>query len=123
MTPEKYAAVISSLLRTARLRSSNEAALQLSLEETLTAANIEFEREKAIDKRDRPDFLLAGGGVVIEAKARYGKKAIYRQLCRYAEHDSVFAIILVTGTAMGMPEEINGKPVHVVSIGLGTLGC
>jgi hypothetical protein len=123
MTNREYAAVVAAVLRTARLRASSEAALQESIRDTLTAAKLEFEREKPLGPKDRPDFLLAAGAVPIEAKARYPKKAIYRQLCRYAEHQGVDAIILVTGTAMGMPAEINGKPIHVVSIGMGMLGC
>ncbi len=123
MTNENYAAIVASLLRTARLASSNEAALQISIRDVLTAAKFDFEREKALGPRDRPDFLLAGGAIVLEAKARYPKKQIYRQLERYAAHDGVEVLILVTATAMGMPATINGKPVHVVSLGMGALGC
>ena len=123
MTDQHHAAIVAGVLRSARLRASSEAALQTSIQDALAGAAVPFEREKPLGPRDRPDFLLAGGAVPIEAKARYPKKAIYRQLCRYAEHDGVVALILVTGTAMGMPAAINGKPVHVVSIGMGMLGC
>ena len=40
-----------------------------------------------------------------------------RQLQRYAEHDAIEALMLITATATGMPSEINGKPVRVVSLG------
>lgn len=123
MTNSEYAAVVAAVLRTARLRASSEAALQASIGEALDVAKVEFERERSLGPKDRPDFLLAGGAVVLEAKARYPKKAIYRQLARYAEHAGVEAMILVTGTAMGMPEAINGKPVNVVPLGMGMVGC
>jgi hypothetical protein len=100
---------------------STENALQTSIQEAFDNAGVDYAREKALSRRDRPDFLC--GDVVIEAKCRYPKKAIYRQLVRYAEHDSVAAIILVTGTAMGMPDQINGKPVYVISAGMGAIGC
>ncbi len=35
----------------------------------------------------------------------------------------VVAVILVTGTATGMPEEIDGKPIYVVAASAGMIGC
>lgn len=123
MTNEKYAEVVATMLRVTRLATSTERALQDAIEGALKAANIPFSRELALSSRDRPDFLLSDGAVVLEAKVRYPKKAIYRQMARYASHQGVEALILVTGTAMGMPAAIDGKPVFVVSTGLGSLGC
>jgi len=123
MTDEKFAAVVAAVLRQSRLRLSTERALQDSIAEVLTAAKIPFEREKALSKRDRPDFLLADGRVVLEAKFKYPKKAIYRQLARYAEHDQVTVLMLITGTAMGMVDTIQDKPVVMISAGMGSMGC
>jgi hypothetical protein len=123
MTDHFEARRTAQYLRGSRLRTSTEIALQASIGEALTAGAIAFEREKSLGPRDRPDFLLYGGRVVLEAKTRQPKKAIYRQITRYAQHEQVEAIILVTGTATGMPEEIDGKPVYVVSAGAGMLGC
>lgn len=114
------AAEITALLRRQRLPVSRETLLQLALETCLADAGIEFEREARLAPGERIDFLCAGG-VGIEAKTRYGKRAIYRQLQRYAEREQVTALILVTGTAVGLPESINGKPVYFVSIGRGML--
>jgi len=110
-----------SVLKAARLRVSTEAALQLSIQETLDTAGLDYGREHSLSRRDRPDFMV--GDIVLEAKARYPKKKIYKQLERYSEHERVSAIVLVTGTAMGMPSEINGKPVFIISVGMGMLGC
>jgi hypothetical protein len=127
MTDQLHAQRIAGVLQRSQLRISTEAALQTSIRDALHAAGIDAAREMRLGPKDRPDFLsldpVENETVVIEAKARYGRKAIYRQLVRYAEHDCVRAIVLVTGTAMGMPPAINGKPVYVVSIGLGMLGC
>ena len=110
-----HAQKIATLLQRTRLRVSNEAALQGDIATTLAAAGIAAEREVMLSPADRPDFMC--GYVAIEAKCRYAKRSIYRQLERYAAHDRVSAIVLVTGTAMGMPAQINGKPIYVVSIG------
>lgn len=112
---------LATVLSRAQLRISTENALQESIREALVGFGAPFKREQALSARDRPDFMCSD--VAIEAKARYPRKKIYRQLERYAAHDSVAAIVLVTGTPMGMPAAINGKPVYVVSIGLGMLGC
>jgi hypothetical protein len=98
-----------------RLRVSTEAALQSSIEAALVEIGDEYNREYALSAKDRPDFMVAD--VAIEAKARYNKRGIYRQLERYAEHDAVGAIILVTNTALGMPEYIKNKPIYVLPTG------
>lgn len=119
MTQHEHGQRICALLRGRRLRISNEYALQASIADWLTENGVEFSREARLSVADRPDFLC--GDVVIEAKARYGKRAIYRQLERYANHAQVGAIVLVTGTAMGMPPTIAGKPVYIVQLGLAFL--
>lgn len=115
------ARVIADALRRAPLRRSSEAVLQIDIAEALAGGGFVADREASLGPGDRPDFIC--GQVVIEAKVRYPKRAIYRQLERYAAYDHVAALILVTGTAMGLPAEIKGKPVHVVSLGIGSLGC
>lgn len=106
---------VTALLRRTRMRVGNEAALQQSIEDALATAGYTYEREARLSAADRIDFLV--GGVGIEAKARYAKRAIYRQLERYAAQPQIAALILVTGTAMGLPAEIGGKPVFIVSTG------
>lgn len=111
---------ITAILRRARLPLGNEGALQDALGRALERAGVSFEREVRISATDRIDFLAAGG-VGIEAKARYPRRAIYRQLERYAQQPSITALILVTGTAIGLPEAINEKPIYHVSIGRASL--
>lgn len=111
---------LAKLLSRTRLPSGNEAALQLAIEQALRSAEVSFEREKRLSAADRIDFLAAGG-IGIEAKVRYPKRAIYRQLERYAERIEVTALILVTGTAIGVPPALNGKPIFYVSLGRASL--
>lgn len=113
---------LASILQRARLRVSTEAVLQADIETVLKQHEVSYVREKSLGPKDRPDFIC-DAEIVIEAKARYGKRAIFRQLERYAAHETVGGIILVTNTALGMPARINGKPIYVVSVGLGSLGC
>lgn len=103
-------------LRTARLASTSEDALQLSIAHRLEEMQIAFEREVRISPASRIDFMVSDG-IGIEAKVQYPRRSIYRQLERYAMLDSVRALILVTGTAIGLPPTINLKPVFIVSIG------
>lgn len=107
-------------LRASRFRVSTEAALQASIGEALASAGFAFEREVRLAPGERIDFLV-DGRIGIEAKARYAKRATFRQLERYAAIAQVEALILITGTAIGLPEEINGKPLFLVALGRAAL--
>ena len=125
MLPESGDAIAANLvrlLRRCRLDLSTEKHLQEGVERALTAAGISFEREKPLSARDIPDFFVAGG-IVIECKMRNKARKIevYKQLCRYAEHAEVTAIILASNISMGMPGDINGKPAYVASLSQGWL--
>lgn len=113
-------AEITAMLRRQRLPVSNEAVLQIAIAAALTANGITFEREARLGPGERIDFL-ASGCVGIEAKTRYARRAIYRQLERYAQHASITALILITGTALGLPSAIDGKPLFYVSLGRAAL--
>lgn len=56
------------------------------------------------------------GGVVVEVKLKGSPTAIYRQLERYAKHECVTAILLVTARSMTLPVQIFGKPAAVSSL-------
>lgn len=98
-----------------RFPLSDEKRLQTAIEEEFQRAGILYEREFRLSPKDVIDFIV--GRVGIEVKIKGGKLAIFRQVERYAQHDGIDALILATNVAMGMPEEINGKPVHVVNLG------
>lgn len=110
------------LLRRGRFDLSTEKHLQAGVEQVLSAEGVRFEREKGLSDRDIPDFLVSGG-IVIECKLhkKARKMEVYRQLCRYAEHADVTAIILASNISMGLPTDINGKPTFVASLSHGWL--
>lgn len=114
------AAAIAALLRRVRYRIGTEAALQASIAEALESSGASFAAEVRLAPGERIDFMI-DPGVGIEAKVKCDKRAIYRQLERYAAREQVQALILVTGTAMGLPADIGGKPLFYVSIGRGWL--
>jgi len=102
-------------------RWATEADLQDAMAGLLADSLFEVEREKRLDRRDRPDFLVTADGrtVAVEVKVKGSRTAVLRQLGRYAEHDSVDAIVFASGLrtlAAAMPAAIHSKP--VVSIHL-----
>ncbi len=76
-----------------------------------------FSREHRLGPADIPDFLVDGRIVVECKKIGANKQATYRQLRRYAAYPQVEALILATGTAMGLPPQIEGKPAFLVNLG------
>lgn len=114
---------LTTMLQLQRFSTVQEKLTQMEVESYLISEGISFEREKHLTNRDIPDFLIQtqAGKVVLEVKTRCARKAIYRQLERYAGHQDVDGLILLTGTSMGLPQEIKGKPAIVASIGAGWL--
>lgn len=97
-----------------RFPLSNEKLLQAAIEEEFDANGVAHIREHRLSSHDVVDFLV--GGVAVECKVKGGRRDTYRQLERYAGHDAVDELILVTNVPTGMPAEINGKPVYVLNL-------
>ena len=114
---------VRSVLLGARVDLSSEKAAQAGLALLLhdRLFGVSIEREVRLSASDIVDILV-DGGVAVEVKLRgAGKMAIFRQLRRYATCPQVRAILLVSNTAMGLPEQIEGKPAAFVSLGAGWL--
>lgn len=107
-------------LRRQRYRVGQEIWLQDDIETSLRFLQIAFEREARLAPGERIDFLV-DGGIGIEAKTRCAPRQIFRQLERYAAIDAVTSLILITGTATGLPAAINNKPLFLVSTGRASL--
>lgn len=112
-------AAIASFCVQQRVDVTQEISAQIAIEQALIAGGFEFHREHFLSKRDKPDFLIIKDGfsIVLEMKTKANRMATYKQLERYASHEEVHGLILLSGTAMGLPAEINGKPAQVVSLG------
>lgn len=98
----------------------DEIRTQTSIEIAFNAAAVIFTREERLSESDIVDFLC-DGGIACEVKIKGRRMAIYRQLERYAQHENVRAILLVTALPMGLPEFIKGKPTFIASLNQGWL--
>jgi hypothetical protein len=115
---------INLLLSKKRFLLTNEKLLQVQLNEIFEKAKAsgnfpEFTREHHFNKKDIVDFFA--NGAAIEIKIKGGPMSIYRQLDRYAAHENVTEIILITNKAMTLPALINGKPANLVNLSLAWL--
>ena len=112
---------IVGLIRRHRLDLSNEKSTQQQLADIFKIHGVVFEREKMLDAEDIVDFLVQGG-IAVEVKLHGAKKMdVFRQLKRYAAHDEVNELVLVTNLSMGLPPEIDGKPTYYASLGVAWL--
>lgn len=112
---------IASRLRSSRFRYSSERELQDGIAQLLTGMGVIHEREVRLSNEDVIDFLVSGG-LGIEVKIQGTIVNLLRQLNRYAQHQDVKALLVVTGRMQltGLPRAIGGKPLRVVSL-LGSL--
>ncbi len=108
--------IIVQLIRATRLDLSSEKRAQADLEEALSKAGIPFDREVPLSKTDIIDFMVEGLGIELKVR-RDGKKAIYKQLCRYARHPRVGSLLLSSNLSMGLPPVIEGKDAYFVKLG------
>lgn len=111
---------IVRFLQCCRLDLSTEKHLQHDIEQALQISCLSFEREKRLSERDIPDFFVKGG-IVIECKMRNKSRKIdiYKQISRYASYYEVKSIVLASNVSMGLPSEINGKPIYAASLSRG----
>lgn len=110
---------IARLLRSVRLSMAVESEAQSEIADALNRAGLPAVREVILDAQNRIDLMVADIG--IEVKVKGDRRAIYRQLRRYCEFPQIGELVLVTGRAMSLPAEINGRPIHLVSMGRGWL--
>lgn len=111
-------AKIIEVIRRSKIDLSNEKQSQSDIASVFESEGILFEREVRLSESDVIDFMV--GDVGIEVKLRgANKKSVFRQLTRYATHEQVKSLILVTNTSMGLPPQIEGKDVFYVSLAEG----
>lgn len=100
---------------------TSEETIQIGLAEALRRSGYEFVREARLSPTDRVDFLVEGG-VAIEVKRQGSVGDLLRQLSRYASHDAVQEMLVVTARpqATDLPLELGGKPLECLVL-LGSL--
>lgn len=112
-------AELHSLLSSEFIPVGSEREMQMAIAKLLVENGIQFRPEARLSSRDRIDFLV--GRVGIEVKHAGSYQQVASQLLRYAESDSVDAVLLVTDRAAhrklsGMENEQN-KPMQVCFTG------
>jgi hypothetical protein len=114
-------ATVAETLRGYRFRYANEDDLQQAVQDALARSGVAAEREARLDGRSRVDLLA--GRVAIEVKVAGSATDLLRQLTRYARSPLIDGIVVVTNRArhLRIPDEIEGKPVEVVSLLLGAI--
>lgn len=124
MLPRPIITTIVQALAGRRFDLADEKRAQAEIAAALHSAGIGYHREVRLAPGDVVDFLvgacpeLAWRGVALEVKLRSARRAqIARQLRRYARSERVSAVLLATNTSIGLPDELEGKPAYVVSLG------
>jgi hypothetical protein len=95
---------ICDLLSRFKFSCQDEKSLQNGIETVLSCNEISYQRELHINKKDRPDFMLANG-LAIEVKIKGSQSQFLRQASRYLLDDKITELILV-----GTPHWINSVP-------------
>jgi hypothetical protein len=108
---------VAGVLRSYRFSFTDESELHLGIGKALAEAGINFEPEYGLGDAGRIDFFIDGLGV--EVKIKESRNSVMRQLMRYAKHDKITSLILVTtrNQLRAMPIALNGKEITVVYIG------
>lgn len=111
------------LLASYRYTCASESLFQSGIERVLEMLpGVSVEREFALSKSDRIDFLI-NGSIGLECKVDGSTTDVVRQLSRYAQHERIEALILATTRrrhALQMPAELHGKRVFTFVSGAWT---
>lgn len=109
--------LVLSALR-ARYRFQHEKELQRLLGIQLARAKITYTPEVKLSAEDRIDFLI--GTIGVEVKIKGSQKDVVDQLLRYAQHERIGSLILVTTRLqhlVAFPTTLHGKPCTSLYIG------
>lgn len=117
----KSASDILELLRRYRFNFTSELEMQSGIEQVLKSNKLDYQREYVLTSEDRLDFMVEG--VAIECKVAGSKGDLCRQIERYARHDDVNSVLVVTNRIRhsDVPGWLHGKEVMVFSVVLGGL--
>lgn len=118
--PSPEAERLIRLIGSARVDLSTEAAAQRGLARLFEADGVPHEAEVTLSAADRIDFLV--GRVGVEVKIGQPRRAILRQLERYAGSDRLDELLLVSSAPFPSGGfRAHGKPVFIVSLSTGWL--
>jgi len=93
----------------------HETLLQEAVEKVLTDEKVPFKREFVLSPGSRVDFFV-DEHIALELKIKMSARHVFRQLERYATHDQVDSLVLMTLGTGGVPPSVNDKPIYVVNL-------
>lgn len=107
---------LAATIQSHRYRYDHERELHEALARCLTDAGHTVAREVRLSERDRIDFLV-NERIGIEVKVQGGPSSVLGQLGRYARHETIAGLLLVSDRMqLGRiaATAINGKPFRAV---------
>lgn len=109
---------LSKVLSKYRFNFSNEKDLQAGMGKVFASIGEEFVAEYHLSDEDIVDFYFPTKKIGVEAKIDHSLSDLTRQLFRYAQHESILGILVVTSKARlaNLPEEMNHKPIRCHSL-------
>jgi hypothetical protein len=108
--------ILYAFLAQFRFNYTSEAELQSGIQQALSASSYRVQREFRLEDLGRLDFLI-NDAIVIETKIGGSAAELMRQVSRYAQSQSVQAVLVITSRASHvLPKSFNGKPVMVLSL-------
>lgn len=120
VSPVLLARRIQTVIHSAKIDVTTEAAAVAAIRSSLSVAEIPFGAEVPLSKGERIDLLCDRVGV--EVKVGHSKRAIYAQLRRYAACDQIGALVLATGRSFPRSvSEVDGVPLLVCDLTRGWL--
>lgn len=117
MIYEDTARIIAALRHVRAPAMPGEYDIHAMVGAALETADIPCQHEYKLMPRCRVDFLCGSVGIEVK-KGRPDRRALIAQLNRYLTSDDISEIIVVMQRAINLPDTINGKRVHVVSINM-----
>jgi hypothetical protein len=105
---------VLAAIRGHRFRYTNEDELQEGIAAALASGGLKPMREVRLSDADRIDLFVDPVG--IEVKVAGSQTHPWDQLKRYAAHDAIQSLVLVTNRPYTLPDEVGGKPLRVVSL-------
>jgi hypothetical protein len=105
---------VLAAIRGHRFRYTNEDELQEGIAAALERVGLDPRREVRLGDRDRIDIVVEDVG--IEVKVAGAASSAYTQLQRYASHDEISHLVLVTTRWQRLPAEAGGKPLTTISL-------
>jgi hypothetical protein len=86
------------------------------IKKTLNNNQIRYYHEYNLGPQNRVDFLTAGGTAIEVKKGRPHMASLLNQIERYLSFNEVKGMIVVTEKGLSLPNEVNGKPVQLISL-------